>query len=299
MDTLSGSNQEFLNAMLQKLRSSLEVRFRKFVDEQIRAIEETKVKFAKKRRGVIHFFRVFPHFALAVEGILGSFHSGAVDVRRMVNDEYGRILKAMFDSLKVIARESKSVGVSNSTTDPEDKEALNYHILIIENLSYFIEEIGDIGVDPLEDRKHEAQLEYGRHLEQYLASIMRRPLGKLLDYIENVEAQLQAQKAPEKIAAQPSNSKAVFNKVLSGYDAKEVRKGIETLRKRVEKHFGGDAEDPGAGGGKELVDKVTEECEKFYGKVELRIASITAKVYGGEVVFEWPRIEVKSAFSTM
>ena len=44
------------------------------------------------------------------------------------------------------------------------------------------------------------------------------------------------------------------------------------------------------------MDKVTLECEKFYGKVELRIASITAEVYRGDVMFEWPRAEVKSAF---
>ena len=297
VDSLSGSNQEFLNSLLQKMRSSLQVRFRKFVDDQVRAIEETKVKIVKKRRGVIHFFRVFPQFAIAVENILSGFSTGAVDVRHMVNDEYRRISNAMFDALKVIARESKGVGVSTSSTDPEDKEALNYHILLIENLSYFIEEIPDYGVDVLEDRKHEAIQEYERHLEQYLSSIMRRPLGKLLDYIENVEAQLQALKAPEKIVAQPSNSKAVFNKVLSAYDAKEVRKGIEALRKRVEKHFG-DTEESGLGGGRELVDKVTLECEKFYSKVELRIANITAEVYRGDVLFEWPRIEVKGAFST-
>lgn len=34
------------------------------------------------------------------------------------------------------------------------------------------------------------------------------------------------------------NLKSMFNKVLGGYDVKEVRKGIEVLRKRVEKYFG-------------------------------------------------------------
>jgi hypothetical protein len=301
----SGSNQEFTNALLQKLQSSLEGRFKRFVDEQVRAIEETKVKMVKKRRGIIHFFRVFPQFTAAVEAIMATFHPGAVNVRHAVNEDYGRILKAMFDSLRVIARENKGIGVSASSTDPEDKEALNYHILLIENLSYFTEEMQElqqnqhVGLDVLEDRKQEAIQEYSKHLDQYLSSVMRRPLGKLLDYLENVEAQLQALKAPERIAAQPSNSKSVFNKILGAYDAKEVRKGIEALRKRIEKHFG-DADEPGASvaaGGKELVEKVTEECEKFYGRVELRIASITAEVYGGDVLFEWPRAEVKSAFA--
>jgi ubiquitin C-terminal hydrolase len=56
---LSQSNQDFLNTLLQKLHSNLEGKFKKFVDEQLRAIEDTKVKI-NKRKGVISFFRIFP-----------------------------------------------------------------------------------------------------------------------------------------------------------------------------------------------------------------------------------------------
>ncbi|KKA29267.1 hypothetical protein TD95_004296 [Thielaviopsis punctulata] len=296
MELISGSNQDYLNILLQKLHSGLETRFEKFVDEQIRAIEETKVKFAKKRRGVIHFFKVFPPFFATVENILSIFYP-QTRIRDTINREYGRILRVMFDALRVIARETKGVGVANNAADPEDKEALNYHILLIENFDYFIEEIGETNIDIIEDKKREASGEYTKHLDLYLNAVMRRPLGKLLDYLENVEAQLQALKAADKIALQPSNSKAVFNKILSSYDSKEVRKGIELLRKRVEKHFGESEDKENLGGSRELAEKVTGECERFYGKVELRIASITAEVYGGDVLFEWPRAEVKNAFA--
>jgi hypothetical protein len=95
------------------------------------------------------------------------------------------------------------------------------------------------------------------------------------------------------IARQPSNNKAAFNKVLGSYDSKEVRKGIETLRKRVEKHFG-DADDPTLSRG--LVIRVLKECEEFYVGVENRIGRIITDVYSGEVIFEWPRADVKAAF---
>jgi hypothetical protein len=81
--------------------------------------------------------------------------------------------------------------------------------------------------------------------------------------------------------------------VLGNYDSKEVRKGIEALRKRVEKHFG-DADDPNLSRG--LVGKVLKECEAFYGDVEGRIGRVTTDVYGGDVLFEWPRADVKAAF---
>ena len=286
------SNQDFLNNVLQRLHSGLEARFTKFVDEQIRAIEETKVKI-KKRKGVISFVRVFPQFSIYLENMMTAADSGS-SARRSVDREYDRLIRSMFDSLKVIARENPTT-LTSSGADPEDKEALNFHILLIENMNHFLDEVDTRGLEILEDWKASAASELNEHMSLYLNAVMRRPLGKLLEYLENIEAQLVSGKSTTIIAAQPSNSKSTFNKVLSNYDGKEVKKGVEALRKRVEKHFG-DAEDPQ--GGRNLVNRVLRECERFYGEVEVRISTVTANVYGGDVLFEWPRAEVKSAFST-
>ncbi|OTB00278.1 hypothetical protein M426DRAFT_324426 [Hypoxylon sp. CI-4A] len=285
------SNQDFLNNVLQKLHANLESRFTRFVEGQIRAIEDTKVKI-KKRKGVISFMRVFPHFSSAVENMLETLDTSS-SVRRTVDREYDRIIKTMFDSLKVIARENPAT-LTSSGADPEDKEALNYHILLIENMNHFLEELDTHGLEILEDWKEAAAAEMNEHLGLYLNAIMRRPLGKLLEYLENIETQLAAGKSPAIVAAQPSNAKGTFNKILSGYDGREVRKGVEALRKRVEKHFG-DADDPTLS--RSLVNRILRECEKFYGEIEVRISTVTTTVYGGDVLFEWPRADVKSAFS--
>ncbi|KPM34752.1 hypothetical protein AK830_g11832 [Neonectria ditissima] len=288
---ISQSNQDFLNNLLQKLNGHLDGRFKKFVDEQIRAIEETKVKI-KKRKGVISFIRIFPTFSAAVENMLVGVDPN-LSARQTIDREYDRLLKSMFDSLMVIARENPAVSVTNGSADPEDKEALNFHILLIENMNHFLEETDTRGLDVLEEWKEQANATYYEHMTLYLNAVMRRPLGKVLEHLENMETQLQTGKSPGSIAAQPSNSKAVFNKVLGNYDSKEVRKGIEALRKRVEKHFG-DADDPALSRG--LVIKVLTECEQFYEEVEARIGRVTTDVYGGDVLFEWPRADVKSAF---
>ncbi|KAI1343155.1 exocyst complex component Sec3-domain-containing protein [Xylariaceae sp. FL0016] len=288
---MTQSNQDFLNTVLQKLHSSLEGRLSKFVEEQIRAIEDTKVKI-KKRKGVIAFMRIFPHFSNAIENMLGNVDTNS-SVRRTVDREYDRIIKSMFESLKVIARENPAT-LTNTGADPEDKEALNYHILLIENMNHFLEELDTHGLEVLEDWKEAAVGEMSEHMGLYLNAVMRRPLGKLLEYLENIETQIATGKNLSLVAAQPSNSKSTFNKVLGNYEGKEVRKGIEVLRKRVEKHFG-DADDPNLSRG--LVNRVLRECEKFYGEVEVRISTITTNVYGGDVLFEWPRADVKSAFS--
>ncbi|KAI0408457.1 exocyst complex component Sec3-domain-containing protein [Xylaria palmicola] len=289
---MTSSNQDFLNNVLQKLNGSLESRFSKFVEEQIRAIEDTKVKI-KKRKGVISFMRVFPNFSAAVENMLSATDTSS-SVRRAVDREYERIIKSMFDSLKVIARENPAT-LTSSGADPEDKEALNYHILLIENMNHFAEELNTHGLEVLEDWKEAAATEMAEHMNLYLNAVMRRPLGKLLEYLENLETQIASGKTITSIAAQQSNSNATFNKILSTYDGREVRKGIEALRKRVEKHFG-DADDPSLS--RELVNRVMRECEKFYNEVEVRISTVTTTVYGGDVLFEWPRADVKVAFST-
>ncbi|KAI1846075.1 hypothetical protein JX266_007884 [Neoarthrinium moseri] len=290
---MTQSNQDFLNNILQKLHNNLEARFTKFVDEQIRAIEDTKVKI-KKRKGVISFMRVFPQFSAAVENMMTAAETTS-SARRSIDREYDRIIKSMFESLKVIARENPAT-LTNSGADPEDKEALNYHILLIENMNHFLEEVDTRGLEILEDWKDAAGSELNEHMNLYLNAVMRRPLGKLLEYLENIEAQLASGKSPSTIAAQPSNAKGTFNKVLSGYDGREVRKGVEALRKRVEKHFG-DADDPSNTSGRALVNRVLKECERFYGEIEVRISTITSTVYGGDVLFEWPRGEVKAAFA--
>lgn len=284
---IAQSNQEFLNTVLQKVHSNLNVKFRRFTDEQIRAIEDTKVKI-NKRKGVISFMKVFPTFSMAVENMLAGLDPN-LNVRRTVDREYDRILKSMFESLKVIARENPAAGVAaaGASADPEDKEALNYHILLIENMNHYIEEVDTHSLDTLERWKSAAQGELDEHMSRYLESVMRRPLGRLLDQIENIEGQLKSGKAPQSVAMQPSNNKATFDKVLLHYDAREVRKGVEALRKRIEKHF-----DENAG----LANMVTRSCADYYDQVEGRLARIVADLYGGEILAEWPRSEVKNAF---
>lgn len=288
---ISQTNQDFLNNILQKLHGILETRFTKFVEEQIRAIEDTKVKI-KKRKGVISFMRVFPQFSSAIENMMATVDVTS-SVRRTIDREYERIIKSMFESLKVIARENPAT-LTSSGADPEDKEALNFHILLIENMNHFSEEVDTRNLEILEEFKEEAGSQLAEHMGLYLNAVMRRPLGKLLEYLENIESQLASGKSGSTIAAQPSNAKGTFNKVLSGYDGREVKKGVEALKKRVEKHFG-DADEPQAS--RILVNRVLKECEKFYGDVEVRINTITTSVYGGDVLFEWPRAEVKSAFT--
>ncbi|KAJ5601260.1 hypothetical protein N7510_010794 [Penicillium lagena] len=293
MTDLDDTNQEFILHALQKLHSRLMGLFNRFVDEQIRGIEDTKVKI-NKRKGVISFMRVFPHFSTAIENMLNHPSGEFCDVRISVNDAYDRINRAMWESLKFIAKEAPGqvAGVSAAAGDPEDKEALNYHILLIENMNHYAEEVLVHNLPVLERWVERAIRDYEEHMKLYLDAVIHRPLGKLLDFLRSVEGLQEANNNAD-IAARSSHSRAVAKKVLSSYDSKEIRRGIELLKKRVEKHFG-DADDPGLS--RSLVLKVLRACEARYEDAYDRTKRIIDSVYEGQLELEWRKEELQTMF---
>ncbi|KAI9807021.1 MAG: hypothetical protein M1825_005738 [Sarcosagium campestre] len=329
MAELYESNQEFLMKTLQKVHDRLTALFSRFLDEQVRAIEDTKVKI-KRRKGVIGFMKTFPHFASSLEAMLPDPHAD-LEVRGMVNDAYARINKAMFESLQAIAKETPAVTAQAAASaagsgaagaaggvgmvavgDPEDKEALNYHILLIENMNHYVEEVSStssvtttavhsdsgsgMGLTTtnavLDEWRAQAETEMAEHLGLYLGAVMRRPLGKLLDFVESTETLLQNTTTPSSLAQRPSHSRSTFKKLLSAHDAKEVRRGIEALKKRVEKHFGDADDDPSLS--RALVAKVLRECEARYLELGDRVLRIVADVYEGALEWEWRPDEVRA-----
>lgn len=198
MGALDETDQEFLSKTMQKLHDRLAGLFARFLDEQVKAIEDTKVKI-KKRKGVIGFMRVFPVGAVLArpwfpltdsgQGFSARIEeqipyerpdqaSGELDVREMVNEGYVKINKAMFESLQAIAKDSPQV--TSQSVDPEDKEQLNYHIMMIENMHHYLVEVDTKGNDILEDFRRKAEEEYKEHMGLYIGAVIRRPLAKLL-----------------------------------------------------------------------------------------------------------------------
>lgn len=207
--------------------------------------------------------------------------SADLDIRDLVNDGYERINKAMFESLHAIAKESPTV--TNSSLDPEDKEQLNYHIMMIENMHHYLDELPLNTTNPvLTLFKTRAERDLAEHLGLYTSSVIRRPLGKLLDFVESVEV-LQRGGADD-IPSRQSHSRQVFKKALAHHDGKEIRRGIETLKKRVDKHFAADGGDDNAA----LMERILAALEKEFIDVHRRAQLLVQTVYkeaGLEVEF--------------
>jgi hypothetical protein len=294
MGEVEETNQEFLARTLQKLHSRLSDLFNKFLDEQIRAIDDTKVR-TDKRKGVTGFIRIFPSFSAAIETMLASAED--LDIRETVNNAYGRINKTMFESLKIIARNSPGVPTTGAgLNDPEDKTALNIQILLIENMYHYVEEVETRNNPVLEEWKEKAAAEMNEHLTLYLNAVIRRPLKVMLVFLDKVEAQileLPSGSSPSGLALQSNYSKARFKNDVASYDLKQLRKDIETLKKRIEKHFSDTDERTIS---QALLARVLSACEKQYFGIEDRIGAIIADVYEGDATIEWSRADVIAAF---
>lgn len=291
-DKTAHTNQEFLSSTLNASQAELSRRYDRFIDEQVTAIDATKVKISK-RKGVIPFMKVFPLFAAAVEDMLPSPMADDSEVRKSTNSAYERIHRAMFVALTVVGNKDQETNASGGAD--EEKEALNQHILLIENYNHYIEEV-DVRNNPvLQAGRNEAEHTMSQHMEEYVDSVVRRPLGQLLSAVESAEAAITAagSAAPSSIATLASHRANTFKKNVGGFDAKEIRKGVELLRKRVEKHFG-DADDERISS--KLVEKVTHECEQKYYDILDRLNRIVRDVYEGQVEIELKKDDIAAAF---
>ena len=87
----------------------------------------------------------------------------------------------------------------------------------------------------------QAQSLYGNSLASYVQTVLRRPLGKMMDFCGGVDALLQSTPANE-VTLHSAYSKSALKKLTRDYGPRDVRKAIDTLAKRVQKHFGEDDE---------------------------------------------------------
>ncbi|KAJ3364894.1 Exocyst complex component 1 [Kappamyces sp. JEL0680] len=212
--------------LLEALSRKVNVVFEKFVADQVKAIEDTRIT-VKKRSGILPFIRTFPKFVDRVEKMLSTWDGSA---RKLVDKAYAKIIKAMFDTLEAEAQQDavESKG--------DEKDSLNKQILTVENMHHFHSEIRARKVPSLDPFVKQAKLLYDVNLESYGKSVIRKPLGKLLEFFEGVEGLLKTGPADE-VSYHVQYSKTSLRDVIKKYPGKEIRKSLEVLYKRVDKHF--------------------------------------------------------------
>ncbi|KAI9628508.1 hypothetical protein H4Q26_018036 [Puccinia striiformis f. sp. tritici PST-130] len=232
LDLVIGSEilvrSEFLNKMLEA--------------QQKRTIEGYRDHTAdtQKRKGVVSFVSTFPEFVLRVERQMEFGEIADCPTRKLVDQLYEQISQSMFEALQTMAK-SEGDSAANSgggSQEDRDKDRLNYHTLIIENMHHF--------------------RGYDHNLALYIRLVLRRPLARFIDYFQGIDELLRTTE-PSQIAQHSQYTRASLKRVISTQDKKDIRKSIETLSKRVDKHFS-DVANPSADNSV-VMETVWSACE--------------------------------------
>ncbi|KAK7064364.1 Sec3-PIP2-bind domain-containing protein [Favolaschia claudopus] len=214
----------FLLSVLGKQHTRLKGLFDRHINEQIKGVEQTKLT-SKKRKGVVHFVKHFPVYIGLVESQL--IGADALEIRSTVDAAYDRIVQSMFESLKQMAK---------MDGEGEDKGQLNFHVILIENMHHFVAETSQIEIGSVTAFLRRAEGIYDENLSAYVKIVLRRPFGKLMDYFDGVERLLK-NTAPSEVSTNSNYNKSALKKVVKEYNSKDIRKHVDALFKRVEKHF--------------------------------------------------------------
>ncbi|KAJ2347111.1 hypothetical protein GGF43_004832, partial [Coemansia sp. RSA 2618] len=238
LELCKGSDQGFLINVLERCKDRLEAVFQRYVSEQARAIEATKF-VTKKRGGALPFARVFPKFIAHIESLVGDTGYSA---RAIADSAYSRVSRLIFDTLETLLREADRNAQRNADDKDAQKEQLNAHVLLLENLFVLttgLKAYKARGCKPYFVPTLETYLDHANAIQRkvsraYLKDVLQRPMGKLIGFFDTVDRCLAAKKDP---LSTSNLGKSPLKKVLQAHSASNMRENIKQLSKRVDKHF--------------------------------------------------------------
>ena len=210
-DTASFLSKAYGNILIQVKRN-----FDRFMLSQQNAIEESKAP-KRPKCGVLPFIKKFEIFAKQAENIF----KNAVQRRADIDRWYTVLVRSMFEVINRISKE-------HHKTPPEMIRLENYH--------YLQNTLSTLKISCLENERKEAKNRYNEALKDYVKRYFGRPLEKLNIFFEGVQQKISQGVKEEEIGYQLVFSKQELRKIIKDCNLKEVKKGLEEMYRKVEKH---------------------------------------------------------------
>lgn len=214
-DTGSFLSKAYGNILIHIKRS-----FDKYMQAQLLEIEEAKDP-KRTKVGILPFIKRFETFARQTENVVKYGPQRRVDIDRW----YVTLMEKIFQSIERIAKEHQRVYKTPS------------QMIELENYHYIQLMLPSLKIPCLENERKEAKLRYANALKVYVNLYFRRPLEKLNVFFEGVQQKVQQGIREEEISYQLAYSKQELRKVIKDCNLKDIKKGLEEMYKRVEKHI--------------------------------------------------------------
>ncbi|VDO32030.1 unnamed protein product [Onchocerca flexuosa] len=191
-----------------------------------------EVKISKRVRiGILESVYQFAELARTAEAAFAG-----TERRADLNRWYAQLITSLKD------------GIEYAATSPFSKSPAA--VVRFENYHYFYSVLSELKIDCLDVQRKEAKKAYQDNIEIYVKELMGRPLEKIhvsfaraiyyyeiRHFFESVENAIRQGVKPEEIAFHQQFSRLELKKVISLYPEKEVKKGLEQLYKKIEKHL--------------------------------------------------------------
>lgn len=188
--------------------------FDNFMEQQLSAIREFKPS-KQTKCGVISIVKDFEQFANEVEILFESTGSRRPELDRW----YPELVTELFRVIDTIEHKSTPT-----------------EMIRLENYKYLHDLLCSIKVPCLRQKRTEAKMQYEAALDAYVTRYFGRPLEKVNTFFDGVQAKVAQGVKEEEISFQLAFSKQELRRVLQMVTLKEVRKGLEEMYRRVEKH---------------------------------------------------------------
>ncbi|XP_039606817.1 exocyst complex component 1 isoform X5 [Polypterus senegalus] len=206
----------YLSTTLGNVLVTVKRNFDKCISAQIRQMEEVKIS-KKSKVGILPFVTGFEEFAELAETIFrNSERRGDLD------KAYVKLIRAVYLNVEKVATESQKT--------PRD-------VVMMENFHHIFSTLSRLKISCLEAERKEAKQKYTDHLQSYVIYSLGQPLEKLNHFFEGVEARVAQGIREDEVSYQLAFNKQELRKVIKEYPGKEVKKGLDNLYKKVDKHL--------------------------------------------------------------
>lgn len=206
----------YLSTTLGNVLVTVKRNFDKCISGQIRQMEEVKIS-KKSKVGILQFVTCFEEFAKLAEAIFRN-----AERRGDLDKAYSKLIRAVFHNVEKVAMESQKT--------PRD-------VVMMENFHHIFSTLSSLKISCLETERKEAKQKYTEHLQSYVINSLGQPLEKLNHFFEGVEARVAQGVREEEVSYQLAFNKQELRKVIKEYPGKEVKKGLDNLYRKVDKHL--------------------------------------------------------------
>ncbi|RCN30905.1 exocyst complex component 1 family protein [Ancylostoma caninum] len=192
--------------------------FDSFMESEGQALSDIKIP-KRVRLGILPTIERFADFVRTAESIF----EGA-ERRTDLEKWYIHLYRCVCEGIE------KAASNPNSKSPTAVVRFENYHQLYLT--------LSELKIPFLDAQRKDAKREKEENIDLYVREYMGRPLEKIHVFFEAVQnaIEMRGTKADE-ISYQPQFSRVELKKVIAMYPGKEVKKGLEQLYKKVEKHL--------------------------------------------------------------